>query len=419
MAMRQPPKPRREPTRISTRSRGGALGDEGPKRVARLVAIYSSDVLLHCKFETLKLFGSAAHLTEHLGVENRGTLRDDNLAAVQHDSVLRLVASAKVDPTQHADHFEALLLASEHAVQAMLDNPAYASRGPDRHGGAPKLSSSSAPLPDDGFGDGPRAWIFQANENIYDICSSVQQLKVMTWFIRQHVHRVHKGDRVYIWVSGKDAGIIAVGSVLSEPRVMPECKSMGRFYLVPSDLNKSQLRSEISVDYVLPERILKTFTATHPLLRSLAILRAPIGTNFRLSKAEATAIHAVIVERAGPHGAAAVPPLLPTSDGSAAPAAENTAESSNRKRRPSCKAAGDAGSDDEIDETTCETCKSGADEDKLVLCDECGKVRPSVLVVELATRARASVPTPVSNEMCARLCVLVCACPHSELRGLI
>lgn len=56
----------------------------------------------------------------------------------------------------------------------------------------------------DGYNSEPRSWIFQANNTLYDIESSVQTLKQMTWFVKQHIQKVKKGDKVYIWVSGKD-----------------------------------------------------------------------------------------------------------------------------------------------------------------------------------------------------------------------
>lgn len=56
----------------------------------------------------------------------------------------------------------------------------------------------------DGYHSEPRSWIFQANNALYDIESSVQTLPQMTWFVKQHIQKVKKGDKVYIWVSGKD-----------------------------------------------------------------------------------------------------------------------------------------------------------------------------------------------------------------------
>jgi len=86
----------------------------------------------------------------------------------------------------------------------------------------------------DGFGEGSsRAWIFQANANIYDIETSLKHLKKMTWFVKQHIQKIKAGDRVYIWVSGKDgkmtsiqivtfpAGILASGTIITDPKDIP------------------------------------------------------------------------------------------------------------------------------------------------------------------------------------------------------
>jgi hypothetical protein len=70
--------------------------------------------------------------------------------------------------------------------------------------------------------DGIRqTWIFQANPERYRILESLSAQHVELWNLRQHAHDVHAGDRVLIWLSGQDAGIYAIGTVLSR---WPELK---------------------------------------------------------------------------------------------------------------------------------------------------------------------------------------------------
>src|SRR4051812_2923132 len=67
-----------------------------------------------------------------------------------------------------------------------------------------------------------RTWIFQANPQKYRIFDSLQSVQEEWWTLNQFTREVHVGDRVLIWVSGKNAGIYAIGTVVEEPIVRPD-----------------------------------------------------------------------------------------------------------------------------------------------------------------------------------------------------
>ena len=60
------------------------------------------------------------------------------------------------------------------------------------------------------------SWIFQGNPKIYDLTAAVRALKEETWLVQQHRAEIRVGDRVYLWESGPEAGIVAVAEVLDE-----------------------------------------------------------------------------------------------------------------------------------------------------------------------------------------------------------
>ena len=60
-------------------------------------------------------------------------------------------------------------------------------------------------------------WIFQANPNNYDILRSLKVEPKDSWGCRQHAKKISSNDRVLIWVSGKQAGIYAIGRTLNNP----------------------------------------------------------------------------------------------------------------------------------------------------------------------------------------------------------
>lgn len=61
-----------------------------------------------------------------------------------------------------------------------------------------------------------RYWIFQGNPKIYDIVSSLQDNALTTWSIKAHEDKIKIGDKVILWVTGKEPGCYALAEVDSE-----------------------------------------------------------------------------------------------------------------------------------------------------------------------------------------------------------
>eukprot|EP00029_Vermamoeba_vermiformis_P011993 TRINITY_DN6800_c0_g1_i1.p1 TRINITY_DN6800_c0_g1~~TRINITY_DN6800_c0_g1_i1.p1 ORF type:complete len:1355 (+),score=587.22 TRINITY_DN6800_c0_g1_i1:74-4138(+) len=150
----------------------------------------------------------------------------------------------------------------------------------------------------DGYEAGaPRYWVFQANPGYYDIQTSLKELSDMTWLVKQQTGKIHLGDKVFIWESGKQAGVLAVGSVMSEPALIDELAAMAK-YAHTKDLGANkELRSHVHVDYVLPTRIDKATVRATPALAQMTILRAPIGTNFRITRDQAYHLERLVLAR--------------------------------------------------------------------------------------------------------------------------
>jgi hypothetical protein len=129
-------------------------------------------------------------------------------------------------------------------------------------------------------------WIFQANPALYDINTSLKHLKHMTWVVRQNQSRIRKGDRVFVWESGKDSGIIALGTIVSDPCVTKEAPAMRTFAKDHSKFDRPDMRCHLNIEHVLPSKFRRSEVSADPALANLTILRAPIGTNFKVTKAE-------------------------------------------------------------------------------------------------------------------------------------
>eukprot|EP01122_Echinamoeba_exundans_P014106 TRINITY_DN6326_c0_g2_i1.p1 TRINITY_DN6326_c0_g2~~TRINITY_DN6326_c0_g2_i1.p1 ORF type:complete len:1781 (+),score=346.10 TRINITY_DN6326_c0_g2_i1:770-5344(+) len=168
---------------------------------------------------------------------------------------------------------------------------------------APRSTSSSQTSyedfnREDGYSENDyRYWIFQANPQLYDINSSIKMLPDMTWFVKQHINRIRKGDRVFIWESGKNAGVIGTGTVKSDPVQIVEVPGMLQFTYVKQLFDTVQLRCHLHVDCVLPAKVFKPEFQGHPILCQLTILRAPIGTNFRITKTQGLSLEQLVRDR--------------------------------------------------------------------------------------------------------------------------
>jgi hypothetical protein len=135
------------------------------------------------------------------------------------------------------------------------------------------------------------AFIFQANPDYYDIDGAVHELSEMNWTVKQNAKRVHRGDRVYIWRSGEESrrGIIAMGTVLTEPATLPDQEGR-RFIRNVAKFEGEQLRVRLSIDRVLDPPLLATELARHADLADLLVLKVANNTNYRLTPRQEVAL---------------------------------------------------------------------------------------------------------------------------------
>jgi AAA domain (dynein-related subfamily)/EVE domain len=144
------------------------------------------------------------------------------------------------------------------------------------------------------------SWIFQANPKYYDIESALKSLKEIKWSIRQHSDKIRPKDNVYIWQSGQNAGILAVGKVLSEPQMVKNEEEELPFEKDTDFFNKEELRSIVHIGRVLEKPITKNSLLNHPVLSELTVIRAPQMTNYQITKGQAEELDKLIHASASP-----------------------------------------------------------------------------------------------------------------------
>jgi hypothetical protein len=143
------------------------------------------------------------------------------------------------------------------------------------------------------------AWIFQSNPAFYDIHGAVQALKAMNWSINQGKNLIAVGDRVYIWESGRDGGVIAEGRILSRPEMLADQEG-AEFIRDPDRFAGESLRVRLSIERTLPEPLLRSELIDHPVLRDLGVIKFASATNYKLTPGQDTALQALIAARSKP-----------------------------------------------------------------------------------------------------------------------
>jgi predicted RNA-binding protein with PUA-like domain len=142
-------------------------------------------------------------------------------------------------------------------------------------------------------------WIFQGNPEIWDVRAGVNQLGTMNWGVRQFKNEIHLGDDVFIWVSGRDAGIVALATVTSPQGEYVDSTAETALYPggPPPKFRGKQLRVYLRIDKVLTRRITRLELLQHPTLSDLTVLTMPRGTNFRVSARQAQELRSIADER--------------------------------------------------------------------------------------------------------------------------
>jgi 5-methylcytosine-specific restriction protein B len=136
-----------------------------------------------------------------------------------------------------------------------------------------------------------KTWVFQANPNLYSIETSLRLESEEFWNLRQHAKAIKVGDRVLIWISGPEAGIYAVGTVITAPITMSDSEKGQEYWLDKTKGRQLAPRVRVRYDQKLIDRPLKKdYLEWDPDLANLSIICFPRGTNFPVTEAEWLAI---------------------------------------------------------------------------------------------------------------------------------
>lgn len=138
-----------------------------------------------------------------------------------------------------------------------------------------------------------KSWLFQANPKYSKILEAIQELDKIYWLITRYNREITPGDRVLIWIAGKQAGIYAIAEVSATPQFMAEPPDID-IWTMPMQA-RARFYAPVSFQQKLIDApLLKSVLNYDPLLYEMEILRRPHNTNFRISEEQWDRIIAMV-----------------------------------------------------------------------------------------------------------------------------
>jgi predicted HNH restriction endonuclease len=142
-----------------------------------------------------------------------------------------------------------------------------------------------------------RTWIFQCSPERFDIDGYLSSLPTrFVWLVTRYGDEMRPGDRVFIYRTGIDAGVVAEAEIIGGPELRPEDPEAVPFWrgdrtgaaeVVP--------RAQLRLMRVAGTRevLRRDWLLEDPVLRDLPNLKMAAGTNYPISSAHAERIAAL------------------------------------------------------------------------------------------------------------------------------
>jgi hypothetical protein len=137
-------------------------------------------------------------------------------------------------------------------------------------------------------------WIFQGNPELYDVSSALRALKEQSWLVTKFKDQIKVGDKVYLWQSGPDGGLVGVANVIAPPQMRSNPESERPFIRSPEKFEGEQVKVILKISRIIEPPITRKSLLAYPQLSELSLFRQPAGTNFRVTRDEAQALDAII-----------------------------------------------------------------------------------------------------------------------------
>jgi predicted RNA-binding protein with PUA-like domain len=126
-----------------------------------------------------------------------------------------------------------------------------------------------------------KVFIFQSLVDRYDLRDKIEPSKKDIWYATRYRNELEVGDIVFFWMGGKKelTGIYGWGKIISEPYHKDNWESYG---------------IDVQYEYKFQSPIHISLLKKDKTLKELMVIRAPIGTNFLVTKEQANRLLQVI-----------------------------------------------------------------------------------------------------------------------------
>lgn len=142
------------------------------------------------------------------------------------------------------------------------------------------------------------SWVFQGNPEKFDIDDYVARYpELIYWRTPRHAREISVGDRAFLWRSGKNAGAIAIGTVVEPPTrgsTVRHPQALGNDLWRAEEPDPEEARTGIHLDEVrLSEEdgyVARGSAQDDPDLAKATIITFPNGTVFPLDRLQTSAL---------------------------------------------------------------------------------------------------------------------------------
>ncbi len=132
-------------------------------------------------------------------------------------------------------------------------------------------------------------WIFQCNPDAFDLESAIRNNLLDTWTVSAHKDKIKVGDKIILWVTGKNSGCYALAEINKEPQIFNDSKD-SKLWKVE---DKNPVKAGIKITHNLMDNPLLWSKIKSTIgLENLKVGRQ--GTNFSATKEEYKTIQGLI-----------------------------------------------------------------------------------------------------------------------------
>ena len=124
-------------------------------------------------------------------------------------------------------------------------------------------------------------WVFQCSPELYDYANALQNNLIENWKVTAHKDKIKIGDKVILWVTGKNSGCYALAQVTWEPQLMSSVKD--------SHLSKAEDTSVIRAGIEITDNLLSKPILWDTVKKTQGLENLKVGsqgTNFTATKNE-------------------------------------------------------------------------------------------------------------------------------------